>query len=116
LASAIIFDFDGVIADSEVLANEVLAEFVTELGVPTTVEDSYRNYMGKRFHEVVAAIEKGVGRGVPQSFGELWQIRTCTVQARSCTDCGRAGVHRKVRRSAPLHRIVLDATMARCLA
>jgi len=40
LASAIIFDFDGVIADSEVLANAVLAEFVTELGVPTTVEDS----------------------------------------------------------------------------
>jgi beta-phosphoglucomutase-like phosphatase (HAD superfamily) len=52
LASAIIFDFDGVIADSEVLANAVLAEFVTELGVPTTVEDSYRDYMGKRFHEV----------------------------------------------------------------
>ena len=56
MASAIIFDFDGVIADSEVLANAVLAEFVTELGVPTTVEDSYRDYMGKRFHEVVAAI------------------------------------------------------------
>ena len=36
MISAIIFDFDGVIADSEVLANTVLAEFVTELGVPTT--------------------------------------------------------------------------------
>ena len=76
MASAIIFDFDGVIADSEVLANAVLAEFVTELGVPTTVEDSYRDYMGKRFHEVVAAIEKTVGRAIPQSFGELWQVRT----------------------------------------
>jgi beta-phosphoglucomutase-like phosphatase (HAD superfamily) len=76
LASAIIFDFDGVIADSEVLANAVLAEFVTELGVPTTVEDSYRDYMGKRFHEVVAAIEKAGGRALPQSFGELWQVRT----------------------------------------
>ena len=58
MVGAIIFDFDGVIADSEVLANTVLAEFVTELGVPTTVEDSYRDYMGKRLHEVVAAIEK----------------------------------------------------------
>jgi HAD superfamily hydrolase (TIGR01509 family) len=76
LASAIIFDFDGVIADSEVLANAVLAEFVTELGVPTTVEDSYRDYMGKRFHEVVAAIEKAVGRAIPESFGEMWQVRT----------------------------------------
>ena len=76
MASAIIFDFDGVIADSEVLANAVLAEFVTELGVPITVEDSYRDYMGKRFHEVVAAIEKSVGRQIPQSFGEQWQVRT----------------------------------------
>lgn len=36
---AIVFDFDGVIADSEVLSNSVLAEFVTEMGVPTTLED-----------------------------------------------------------------------------
>jgi hypothetical protein len=49
--------------------------FVTELGVPTTVEDSYRDYMGKRFDEVVAAIEEAVGGAIPQSFGELWQVR-----------------------------------------
>ena len=36
-------DFDGVIADSEVPAKAVLAEFVTELGVPTTAADSYRD-------------------------------------------------------------------------
>ncbi|UGX91353.1 hypothetical protein G6321_00037150 [Bradyrhizobium barranii subsp. barranii] len=45
MAKALIFDFDGVVADSEVLANTVLAEIVTELGVPTTVEDSYRAYL-----------------------------------------------------------------------
>jgi beta-phosphoglucomutase-like phosphatase (HAD superfamily) len=76
MASAIIFDFDGVIADSEVLSNTVLAEIVTELGVPTTVEDAYRDYMGKRFHEVIAAIEKAVGRALPQSFSEQYQGRT----------------------------------------
>jgi len=73
---AIIFDFDGVIADSEVLSNTVLAEVVTELGVPTTVEDSYRDYMGKRFLEVIAAIETAVGRPLPPSFGEQYQART----------------------------------------
>ncbi|MBV8922203.1 HAD hydrolase-like protein, partial [Bradyrhizobium sp.] len=41
MTRAIIFDFDGVIADSEVLSNTVLAEVVTELGVPTTLEDAY---------------------------------------------------------------------------
>jgi HAD superfamily hydrolase (TIGR01509 family) len=76
MARAIIFDFDGVIADSEVLSNTVLAEILTELGVPTTVEDAYRDYMGKRFHEVIAAIEKAVGRALPQSFSEQCQQRT----------------------------------------
>jgi beta-phosphoglucomutase-like phosphatase (HAD superfamily) len=90
MASAIIFDFDGVIADSEVLSNLVLAEIVTELGVPTTVEDAYRDYMGKRFHEVIAAIEKAIGRALPDSFGEDYQDHPSPVQARACTNCGRA--------------------------
>jgi beta-phosphoglucomutase-like phosphatase (HAD superfamily) len=40
LTRLIVFDFDGVIADSESLANAVLAEIVTELGSPTTPESS----------------------------------------------------------------------------
>jgi beta-phosphoglucomutase-like phosphatase (HAD superfamily) len=38
--SALIFDFDGVIADSEAIANAVLAETVSELGHPTTLDQS----------------------------------------------------------------------------
>ena len=76
MARAIVFDFDGVIADSEVLSNSVLAEFVTELGVPTTLEDSYTNFMGKRFHEVVEAIEVTIGRKLPDGFAEDYQRRT----------------------------------------
>lgn len=78
MSKAIIFDFDGVIADSEVLSNTVLAEVVTELGVPTTLEDAYRNYMGKRFHELIAAVEAAVGRSLPPSFGDHYQSRTLT--------------------------------------
>ena len=73
---AFVFDFDGVIADSEALANTVLAEFVTELGAPTTLEDAYRNYMGKRFHEVVEAIQSAVGHELPQNFANEYQART----------------------------------------
>ena len=50
----IVFDFDGVIAESEILANTVLAEFVTELGVSMTVEDALRAFMGKRLADVLA--------------------------------------------------------------
>jgi HAD superfamily hydrolase (TIGR01509 family) len=72
----IIYDFDGVIAESEVLANTVLAEIVSELGVPTTVEDSYRLYMGRRFADVIAAVEASVGRPLPASFPADYQART----------------------------------------
>jgi len=76
MGALIIYDFDGVIADSEVLANTVLAEIVTELGVPTTLEDSYRLYMGKRFVDVIAAVESSVGRPLPSSFASDYQART----------------------------------------
>ena len=72
----IIFDFDGVIADSEVLANTVLAEVISELGVPTTLDDALRLYMGKRFQEVIASIEAAVGRSLPAHFSDDFQQRT----------------------------------------
>ena len=64
MSQAIIFDFDGVIADSEVRSNTTLAEIVTELGVPTTLDDAYRDCMGKRFHEAITAIEQSDQRFV----------------------------------------------------
>jgi HAD superfamily hydrolase (TIGR01509 family) len=73
---AIIFDFDGVLADSEVLSNSVLAEVVTELGVPTSIDDAYRTYMGKRLSEVIEAIEVAVGRKLPADFADSYQLRT----------------------------------------
>jgi HAD superfamily hydrolase (TIGR01509 family) len=60
----IIFDFDGVIADSEVLANMVLAEIVTELGTPMTVEAAFDTFMGKQLGEVIAAIAGVIGRPI----------------------------------------------------
>lgn len=76
MSRALIFDFDGVIADSEVLSNTTLAEIVTELGVPTTLDDAYRDFMGKRFHEVIAAIERALGRDLPDGFADDYQRRT----------------------------------------
>ena len=72
----VIFDFDGVIADSEVLANAVLAEVISELGVPTTLEDAYRLYMGKRYKDVIDAIEQATGRNLPSTFASDFQQRT----------------------------------------
>ncbi len=72
----IIFDFDGVLADSEILSNTVIAEILTELGVPTTTEDSLRLYMGKRFHEVIDSVQEAVGHPLPADFPDSYQHRT----------------------------------------
>jgi beta-phosphoglucomutase-like phosphatase (HAD superfamily) len=66
----IIFDFDGVIADSEALANTVLAEAVSAHGLPTTLEDALTRYMGKRWPEVMTAIEEGIGNKLPHDFSD----------------------------------------------
>jgi HAD superfamily hydrolase (TIGR01549 family) len=68
--SALIFDFDGVIADSEALANTVLAEFITDLGHATNLEDSLQHYSGRRWDDAIAAIELAVGRPLPGSFSD----------------------------------------------
>jgi HAD superfamily hydrolase (TIGR01509 family) len=67
---AIIFDFDGVIADSEALANRVIAERVTALGVPTTLDDALHRYQGRRWGEAMALIEADIGRPLPPGFSE----------------------------------------------
>jgi HAD superfamily hydrolase (TIGR01509 family) len=72
----IIFDFDGVLADSEILSNTVIAEILTELGVPTSPQDSLRLYMGKRFQEVIDAVEEAVGHPLPDDFPASYQDRT----------------------------------------
>jgi HAD superfamily hydrolase (TIGR01509 family) len=71
----IIFDFDGVIADSEVLSNTVLAECVSEAGLPTTLDDAYRLYLGKRLPEIAAAVEAALGRPLRADFGPDFQNR-----------------------------------------
>jgi beta-phosphoglucomutase-like phosphatase (HAD superfamily) len=79
----IIYDFDGVIADSEAVANLVLAEMITALGHPTTLQDSYDLYMGKRAAEVAEAVESKLGRKLAPTFSD--DLRAATL-ARFRTD------------------------------
>ncbi len=64
----IIFDFDGVVADSELVANRVLAEGLSGIGMATTVEESLRFYMGRRWRDCEAAIEERHGQPLPEGF------------------------------------------------
>jgi len=73
---ALIFDFDGVIADSEAIANTVLAEIVTGLGHPTTLDQSLTRYAGSRWDEVIAEIEVAIGKPLPSDFSGQLKLAT----------------------------------------
>jgi HAD superfamily hydrolase (TIGR01509 family) len=62
MSKPIIFDFDGVIADSEALANTLLADFLTAEGMPTTLDDSMRLFMGRRWSDNIPRLEAHLGR------------------------------------------------------
>ena len=75
MTRALIFDFDGVIADSEVLVNQAMADTLTNLGLPTTLEQSLSTFLGKRWPEVMALVEdrlaaQGRGGTMPASFSD----------------------------------------------
>ena len=68
----VIFDCDGVLVDSEPLSNRILAERLTAAGLPTTAEESMRDYMGRSWSAVVASAEQRLGRALPASFAERY--------------------------------------------
>jgi HAD superfamily hydrolase (TIGR01509 family) len=67
---AIIFDFDGVLLESELELNRLTAELLTELGHETTLQDAIHHFMGRTGKEVLEAIEARIGTTVPPQFHE----------------------------------------------
>ncbi|HKC02281.1 MAG TPA: HAD family phosphatase [Sphingomicrobium sp.] len=67
---AIIFDFDGVLLESEFEGNKLLAELLTDLGHHTSTEDAIRNFVGFSGPQFIEAIEKWVGGPLPPDFHE----------------------------------------------
>ncbi|MFF8981729.1 HAD family hydrolase [Streptomyces eurythermus] len=71
----VIFDNDGVLVDSEPLSNRLLAGYLTELGHPTSYEDSVRDYMGSALHRVHDLVLERTGRRLPEDFDEVFHAR-----------------------------------------
>jgi HAD superfamily hydrolase (TIGR01549 family) len=113
--SALIFDFDGVIADSEALANTVLAETITDLGHATNLDDSLEHYSGRRWDDAIAAIESTVGKLLPGNFSDdlkvaiLDRFRTDLTEVRGATKFIRtfSDVPRCIASSSSIDRLQL---------
>ena len=115
IVGALIFDFDGVIADSEAIANTVLAETVTRLGHSTTLDQALTRYSGRRWDEAVAEIEAAIGRPLPADFSgqlklaTLDRFRTDLKEVSGATDFIRRFAHipRCIASSSSIDRLQL---------
>src|SRR4051794_40151565 len=66
----IIFDFDGVLLESEFEGNLQLAELLTDLGHRTSVDDALRHYVRLAGQPFTEAIEARIGTPLPPEFHE----------------------------------------------
>jgi HAD superfamily hydrolase (TIGR01509 family) len=71
---AIIFDFDGVLIESEFEGNRHLAELLTKLGHPTSVAEAVEHYTGLAGRDFIAAVERRIGRELPSEFHQATRI------------------------------------------
>ncbi|MFF4978356.1 HAD family hydrolase [Streptomyces sp. NPDC001083] len=71
----VIFDNDGVLVDSEPISNGILAAYLTELGHPTSYEDSVRDYMGSAMHRVHDLVQERTGQRLPDDFDDVFHAR-----------------------------------------
>lgn len=65
---ALIFDFDGVLIESEFAGNRHLAELLTSLGHPTSTEQAMARFMGLSGDAFIAALEQWIGGPLPDRF------------------------------------------------
>jgi HAD superfamily hydrolase (TIGR01509 family) len=68
----VIFDNDGVLVDSEVLGNKVMAETLTACGYPITWEETVRRFLGGTLTGVRQTVEAELGRPLP-GFEDRYQ-------------------------------------------
>lgn len=64
----VIFDCDGVLVDSESTSNRVLAEAISEAGLPIQPDAVGREFEGMRLADIKVRVEQRLGR----PLGETW--------------------------------------------
>ena len=72
----LIFDFDGVLLESEFEGNRELAELLTALGHEHTIAETNRHYTGLSGADFIAAIERRIGTQLPGEFHDRLRDRS----------------------------------------
>jgi HAD superfamily hydrolase (TIGR01509 family) len=69
----VIFDCDGVLVDSEVISNDLLARSLAAEGLPTTLAEARRDYQGLLLTDVVSRVQARLGRALPDDWLERYE-------------------------------------------
>ena len=78
---AVLFDCDGVLADSETLTNGVLREMLAERGWRLTVDECMLQFVGKAVSDEAALIEQKTGAPVTEDWLASFRSRRNTALA-----------------------------------
>jgi HAD superfamily hydrolase (TIGR01509 family) len=71
----VIFDNDGVLVDSERLANGILADLLTEAGLPYTLDEAVRDFMGGSMVSMRQQAEAKLGSALPADLEDRYHQR-----------------------------------------
>ena len=88
----VIFNCDGVLVDSERIANRVFCTMLNELGLTVTLQDMFEHFVGLSMPQCVQLIADMRGTLPPPGFIEDLQRRL--QQPRWGTDCAHSGRRR----------------------
>jgi HAD superfamily hydrolase (TIGR01509 family) len=78
----VIFDCDGVVVDSEPIANRVTVTELATLGWTMTPAETERQFLGMTFSDMVPVIERRLGRPIPLAWHETVKARLIEALAR----------------------------------
>ncbi len=71
----VIFDCDGVLVDSEAIANRIMAEAITAAGVPITYEECRARFVGGTLQRVIDTVEQWRGAPLPANWKADFEAR-----------------------------------------
>ncbi|MEM8552057.1 MAG: HAD family hydrolase [Pseudomonadota bacterium] len=71
----VIFDCDGVLIDSEVIAAEIEAEALSAVGYDVSAQDVIERFLGRPTADVHKMVETALGRVLPGGFGAAIDAR-----------------------------------------
>ena len=100
----VIFDCDGVLVDSEIIANRVFAETLTEAGFAITDEEFTQKFVGLSLANCLKLIEQIFGRPVPPEWLAIRQERQI------------AAFKQELQATAGIADVLKELTLPKCVA